>query len=142
MIGIGVISMLIGALWTRLKVTTVKTVKQHAFFVAVAMAALGMAAVVASRLFVGRTVLDTVTWLGAMWFFYFFLFWCGFRVTIGGMEHQDFGESSILSMQYTGETRYATRLGAMDSQLATKPHQPEESYINSAGVVVRGKRPG
>ncbi|MCX7240366.1 MAG: hypothetical protein WCK83_10990 [Burkholderiales bacterium] len=139
--GIGAISMLIGALWTRLQITNAKNVRQHAIFVAAVMAGLGMAAVIASRLFVGRSALDTVTWLAALWFFYFFLFWCGFRVCIGNVAHHDFGESSILSMQYTGETRYATRMG--ETQLPDAPTRPSQDvYIDSRGAMVQGKRPG
>ena len=139
--GIGIIAMLIGALWTRLNVTNIKNVKQHALFVATAMAMLGMTAVVSSRLYVGRSMLDNVTWYGALWFFYFFLFWCGFRVSVNHVDHQDFGESSILSMQHLEETRFHTKFRGALSAVPAPEKSPEESYIDSRGTVVQGKRP-
>lgn len=55
-----------------------------------------------SHLFIENSALDSVALLCVLWFGCFLLFWTG---VIGGIKmtnhhHHDFGESSILSMQY------------------------------------------
>jgi hypothetical protein len=138
-LGIGAIGLLIGALWTRLRLTTVKNVKTHALFVSTALAGLGLAAIVSSRLYIGRSLLDNATWFCALWFFFFFLFWCGFKLFIAGV-HQDFGESSMLSMQHLGETRLSTKIGDAPLPTLDAPIPPIETYVNSRGAVVHGER--
>jgi hypothetical protein len=76
-----------------------------------------------------------------MWFFYFFLFWSGFRLAIRSTGHHEFGESSILSMQYTGETLLATKLGNTHGPGNITAPPKVDAYIDSRGVLVHGKRP-
>jgi hypothetical protein len=137
-LGIGLIATLIGALGTRLRATTIKNVRPHALFVSTILSMLGLAAVVSSRLFVGRSALDTTTWFFALWFFNFFLFWCGFKICIAGV-HQDFGDSSILSMQHLDETRLPTKGDDLTPHHSERP--ATDAHFNRQGELVQGKRP-
>jgi hypothetical protein len=94
---------LAGYLLARLNLITIKNSKRKASLASTLAAACGLWLTEHSKLVLEPTVMDVVAFFTVLWFACFFLFWAG--VTFGfrryGHKHgHDFGESSILSMQY------------------------------------------
>ena len=141
LLGLGCISSLIGVLCVLLKLTNVKNLKGHAVFVTTILSFVGLAVLFQSRLFVARSLLDSLTWFSAMWFVYLLLFLLGFKLSNGRRDHHEFGESSMLSMQYGDETRHAATVLDNQTHSATSPQIQVASYVDSRGAVVQGTRP-
>jgi hypothetical protein len=94
---------LIGFILARLHLITIKNSKRKASLASTLAAACGLWLTERSKLVLEPTIMDVVAFFTVLWFACFFLFWTG--VTFGLKRHghkhgHDFGDSSILSMQY------------------------------------------
>ena len=107
--GLAVMLSLFGFLLVRFGFVTRKTSKRSAVLTASLAAAIALWLLDHSSLALGRPILDKVILFFVLWFSCFFIYWLGVAQGLKtnahrhGHEH-DFGDSSILSMQYL-ETR-------------------------------------
>ncbi len=88
-----------------------KNSKRHTALAATLAAAAGLWLAERSSFALGRTGFDLVTLFFVLWFSCFFLFWAGIATGLKTFGHHhghshDFGESSILSMQYLESRMY------------------------------------
>ncbi len=110
--GFAVAVVLAGFLLARGGAITGKNSKRMSLLAATLLAAFGLWLVVLSSLVMQQSMLDLLVWYAVLVFGCFALFWVG---VVGGLKfynfshEQDFGESSILSMQY------------LDSQMLLSP---------------------
>lgn len=89
-----------GLAW--LGLITHKNSKRSAVSVASLAAVLALWLAQHSHFFMQNSVFDSIALLCVLWFVCFLLFWAGVTsgMKMSKHHHQDFGESSILSMQY------------------------------------------
>jgi hypothetical protein len=103
---------LAGFLLSKANAITSKNSKRVTLFASTLAAAFGLWLVVGASLVMQQSLLDLLVWYAVLVFGCFALFWVGVvaGLKIYGPSHeQDFGESSILSMQY------------LDSQMLLSP---------------------
>ena len=99
--GLTVALALLGFLLVKLGLVTRKTSKRSAVLTASLSAAVILWVLDHSSFSLGRPILDKVILFFVLWFSCFFVYWFGVAIGLKKNGHaQDFGESSILSMQY------------------------------------------
>jgi len=141
LLGLGCISALIGALWTLLKFSDIKNFKAHAVFLSTILTLLGLAVLYQSRLFVGRALLDTITWFSAMWFVYLLMYLGGFRLAARYRHDHGFGASSMLSFQHFEETRDSATILDRNGMQEEVLRKPVESNAGDRGRLEHVKQP-
>lgn len=120
-VGIGITgcTALLGFLLTVFGPITYKNSKKYTIYIASLTAVSTLWLVQRSHLALGNSIFDVFALLLILWFFCFFLFWAG---VVRGMKfvghHHDFGDSSILSMQY------------MESRMEDHPVAPNQPEID------------
>lgn len=99
-LGLAVVLLVLGALAARFHLFHPRSAKRYSVLLATLLAAVELMLTQRGGYTQGQEFLDYSAWFGVLWFHSFFMLWGGVSWGLRHVHGADFGESSMLSMQY------------------------------------------